>query len=457
MADHCRDFSRSQLIRAAAARAGDGLPQVEPGMPAPAGTGLSRRSFVLRSAALALSVYGASRLSFGTFEEGVARAASDPGGRVLVSVFVPGGWDALSVLAPVGDPKYAAYRPTLGLDPASTTPFAEDSSMHWHPSAAPLATLHGEGKVSVIPAIGYDHPDQSHFTSRHYWEVGALDTRAGLGWMGRYLDRAGEPDNPLQGVSLDNHLSPALASASVPVSAVSNPGSFELYVPGVDKPISPPMLEAIGELGQVATPDPTLAGTRAVARRVDRLRNQLVPLSDGNGNPKYDSAVAYPTGVFASRLAGLAAMLATGLPVRCVCLTAPGQYDTHANQTATLPNLLGETCDALLAFQRDVEARGVAARVLVKVWSEFGRRPRENGSGTDHGAGGVAFLIGTQARGQMIGEFPGLSVLDPQENLRSTADFRALYSSLLEQWLEFDASDAIPGAAGFPRYALLSS
>src|SRR3954466_10048619 len=180
MADCCRDFSRSQLLRAAAAQAGNGLPEIEPGMPAPAGTGLSRRSFVLRSAGLAVSVYGASKLGIGAFEEGVAKAAA-PGRRVLVSVFMPGGVDSMSLLAPVGDPKYATYRPTLALDGASTTPFAEDGNLLWHPSAAPLATLHGEGKVTVLPAIGYDPPDQSHFTSRHYWEVGALDAAAGYG------------------------------------------------------------------------------------------------------------------------------------------------------------------------------------------------------------------------------------------------------------------------------------
>ncbi|HEY0633586.1 MAG TPA: DUF1501 domain-containing protein [Thermoleophilaceae bacterium] len=454
MTDCCRDFSRSQLLRAAAARAGDGLPGIEPGMPTPAGTGLSRRSFVLRSAGLAMSVYGASKLGLGAFDEGVARAATG-GQRVLVSVFVPGGWDSLSVLAPVGDPKYASYRPNLQLDGASTTPFAEDSTLHWHPSAAPLATLHSEGKVTAIPAIGYDHPDQSHFTSRHYWEVGALDPRAGNGWLGRYLDRTGDADNPLQGLSLDNHLSPALATASVPVAAVSNPGNYVLYVAGVDKPIAPPMLDAIGALGAISTSDATLRQARAVATRVDRLRTQIAPLGNGYGKPTYNSPVSYPSGDFANRLAGLAAMIAGDLPVRCVSLTAPGGYDTHANQAATLANGLTQTCDALLAFQRDIEARGVADRVLVKLWSEFGRRPRENGSGTDHGAAGSAFLIGTRVKGQMIGEFPGLSVLDAQQNLRSTSDFRALYCSLLEQWLEADAADIIPGASGFARPALL--
>ena len=97
----------------------------------------------------------------------------------------------------------------------------------------------------------------------------------------------------------------------------------------------------------------------------------------------------------------------------------------------------------------------MADRVLVKVWSEFGRRARENGSGTDHGAAGCALLIGSRVRGRMIGEFPGLSDLDAQQNLRATADFRALYCGLLEQWLETDAAGIIPGASGFDRPLLI--
>jgi uncharacterized protein (DUF1501 family) len=454
MADCCRDFSRSQLMRAAAARAGNGLPAIEPGMPAPAGTGLTRRSFVLRSAGLAMSVYGASKLGVGAFEEGVARAATAPGQRVLVSVFMPGGVDSMSLLAPVGDPKYAAFRPTLALDGASTTPFAEDSSLHWHPSATPLQTLHGEGKVTVIPAIGYDHPDQSHFTSRHYWEVGALDAAAGYGWMGRYLDRAGDPDNPLQGLSLDSELSPALASSSVPVAAVADPSNYSFWVPGVGDPVQEPMLRALGELGRLPAPDAAFRQARGVASRVDRLRGQLAPLGD-DGKPTYTSPVTYPNGDFGKRLAALAAMVAGDLPLRCVAITAPGSYDTHSNQASALSRGLQQTCDGLLAFQRDLEARGIADRVLVKVWSEFGRRPKENGSGTDHGAAGSAFLIGTRVKGQMIGQFPGLSVLDQQQNLRATSDFRALYCGLLEQWLGTDAADVIPGASAFTRPELL--
>jgi uncharacterized protein (DUF1501 family) len=454
MTDCCRDFTRSHLLRHAAARAGDGLPAIEPGMPTPAGTGLSRRSFVLRSAGLAMSVYGASKLGLNAFEEGVARAATAPGQRVLVSVFMEGGVDSMSLLAPVGDPKYAHYRPTLALDGAGTTPFAEDTNLHWHPSAAPLATLHGEGKVTVFPAIGYDHPDQSHFTSRHYWEVGALDPAAGYGWMGRYLDRVGDPDNPLQGLSLDYNLAPALAASRVPVAAVDDPADYSFWAPGVGDPVAEPMLHAVGALGQLPASDAAFRQARAVASRVDKLRTQLAPLGK-DGEPTYTSPVTYPKGEFGSRLAGLAAMLATGLPLRCVAINAPGGYDTHSNQVDSLTRNLQQTSDGLLAFQRDLEARGIADRVLVNVWSEFGRRPEENGSGTDHGAAGCAFVIGSRAKGQMVGQFPGLATLDAQQNLRSTADFRALYCGVLEQWLETDAADVIPGASAFTRPVLV--
>ena len=258
MADCCSDFSRSQFLHRSAAVAGRGLPSIEPGMPAPAGTGLSRRAFLLRSTGVALSIYGASRLSPQAFEEGIAEAAAAPSQPVLVSVFLEGGADALSVLAPVGDPLYRSLRPTLAVDPATTTPFAEDARLPWAPCAQGLATLHGEGKVSVMPAIGYDHPDQSHFTSRHFWEVGECSTSNRLGWMGRYLDAAGTQSNPLQGLSLDSQLGPALASNGAPVAAVDSPESYTFDSPNVWDGMATSMVGGFGSLGAPSTPDPVL-------------------------------------------------------------------------------------------------------------------------------------------------------------------------------------------------------
>ena len=155
--------------------------------------------------------------------------------------------------------------------------------------------------------------------------------------------------------------------------------------------------------------DAAVAQAARAAAFAGGVRDALAPLGK-DGKPAYTPAAAYPQSseAFPKRLAGFAAMLAAGLPIRAAAISAPGAYDTHANQAESLPKNLKLTFDSLLAFQRDIEARGLADRVLTLVWSEFGRRAQENGSGTDHGAAGCGFLIGTRAAGRMVGEFPGL-------------------------------------------------
>jgi uncharacterized protein (DUF1501 family) len=447
--DHscCRNYTRTQLLRSAAAEAGRGLPAIEPGMPLPAGTGLSRRSFLSRAAGLALAVYGATKLPLAALEEGIANAAAP--GRVLVSVFLDGGIDSLSVLAPVGDPLYAELRPTLALAPDQGSEFAEDTRLHWHPSAAGLAELHQEGKVSVLPALGYDSPNQSHFTSRHFYEIGEVQVGFRTGWLGRFLDVTGDDENPLQGLSMDGELSPILATASKPVAAIDGVTDYDLWA-RVDDPVSREMFRSFARFGAFAADSEAMGQARKATARTMKLRDELRQFED------FTSPVPYPSSSFAENLAGLAAMLTAGMPLRCVTLDAPGGYDTHSNQAAGFTRNLKRTCDALLAFQRDLEARGLADRVLVEMWSEFGRRPKENGSaGTDHGAAGCGFVIGSRAAGQMVGEFPGLAQLDSRQNLLKTSDFRAMYCSLLEQWLGQDAEAVIPGASAFQRPVLV--
>jgi uncharacterized protein (DUF1501 family) len=448
----CNEFTRARFLQRSAATAGSGLPAIEAGMPAPAGTGLSRRTFLSRSLGTALAVYGGSRLGIDAFEAGIAEAAADPS-RVLVSVFLGGGMDGLSVLAPVGDAKYTTLRPTLATATDATRTFAEDPNLQWTAPADALRTLHGEGKVTVMPAIGYDHPNQSHFTSRHFWEVGELSVDGNFGWLGRFLDHYGVADNPLQGLSLNSYLSPGLAAAQVPVAAVYRPDQFGLYVPGVGNPVLGPMYSAIGGLGGLPTSDPAIAQARLVATEVDSIRSTLLPYQGS----AVAHATAYPNGDFGRKLEVLAAMLAANVPVRAVSVDAPGSWDSHADQATTIGRDVKNAFDTLYAFQRDLEARGIADRVLIHVWSEFGRRPQENDGGTDHGAAGASFLIGTKAKGQMVGEFPGLTSLDPQSNVKVTSDFRGVYCSLLEQWFGVDAGPVIPGASAFTRPALVAA
>ena len=449
MACHCNDFSRAQ--------AGRGLRGIEPGMPAPAGTGLSRRSFLARGSGLALSVFGGALLSRMALEEGIARAAAGPAEPVLVSIFLSGGFDSLSMLAPIGDARYSSLRPTLGLAPSGNAAdvFSEDDRLHWHPSVAPLRDLHLAGKVSVMPAIGYDDANQSHFTSRHYWEVGEVNPFGRIGWLGRYLDKHGAADNPLQGLSLDWSLAPALAASNVPVAAVSSPEYFSLDARDVwDGGLRTKLIDALAAQGKIATDDGELKTARTAATQTVGLRSQLSGLQ-GTEAP-WQTAVGYPsTDGFARRLAVLAEMLDMGLPMKVVALDANGGYDTHNDQNASLPDDLALFAQSLAAFQADLEARGLADRVLVNVWSEFGRRPEENGSGTDHGAAGLSLLVGTKAKGTLVGEFPGLATLDEDDNLRHTTDFRAVYCSLLEQWLGVDAAGIVPNASTFARPVLV--
>ncbi|MHB1243636.1 MAG: DUF1501 domain-containing protein, partial [Gaiellaceae bacterium] len=344
MARCCTDHTRADLLRRAAAEAGRGLPAIEAGMPVPAGTGLDRRTFLARTAGLALAVYGGSSLLPRGFEEGIAAAAAAGPREVLVSVFLDGGADSLSMLFPDGDPLYRRYRPRLALPASAGVAFAEDDRLRWHPSLASLAALHAEGKVSVLPGVGYTGPDQSHFTSRHFWEVGATSEQLRTGWLGRYLDRTGSADNPLQGLSLESRLQPALATARMPVASIDGPDRYSFWTRNVWGDVETRMHEAIGALGALPTGgDAALAQATSAARQAARLREQLLPFTRENDAPGFTSPVPYPTGEnddFPRRLAGLAAMLGAGLPVRVVALTAPGMYDTHDDQPQELADSL---------------------------------------------------------------------------------------------------------------------
>jgi uncharacterized protein (DUF1501 family) len=457
----CSDYTRSQAVRAAIASAGRGLPAIEPGMPVPAGSGMTRRSMLLRSAGLAMAVYGARQaLTPEAVEAAVAEAAGPH--RVIVSVFMDGGADNLSLLAPVGHPRYAALRPSLGLAEGATLPFEADPSLRWHPAAEGLKALWDEPGVglAVAPAIGYSSPNQSHFTSRHFWEVGGLDPIARTGWLGRYLDRVGSPNVPIQGLSLSSTLSPQLATGSVAVAATDSLGGYSFSSRGVGGEMQQRMRTAVAQLGGVASTDPATATALQVQRNAATLVGDLAAASGAAATP---AEAGYPTtsSGLRTRLQSLARLLdaevgGQPLPVRAVTVRAEGGYDTHSRQAPAFANGLRATADNLRAFWRDLVLRGLDDRVVVLLWTEFGRRPYENGSaGTDHGAAGSAFVIGKHVRQGLIGEFPGLEPgtgIDAQGNLRNTADFRGLYCALLEQWMqtEWQGIIADPGPMAIP-------
>lgn len=444
-------------------------------MPIPAGVGIDRRHFLAGALGGMMTVYGAERLGLTDrmLGDGIAQAATTqaPHSPILVSIFMQGGIDALSLLAPAGNPLYEKLRPTLAVKPGTGTAFREDPSLVWHPSATSFADLHDAGKVLVFPGIGYTDPDMSHFTSRHYWEVGATDASLLTGWMGRYLDVTGDTRNPFQGLSMDGQINPMLATAKNPTAAIDQPNNFATYMSGLWGNTAEWALESASSLGDLQrhSKDAAIAQVAGAASEVGIVRRTLKPFQPKESesaaakkNPAaaYGSSVAYPldgTGDLPARLAGLAAMIERGVPLKCVAITTDAQFDTHASQPTTFNSGVQLVADSLAAFQADLEARGVDQRVLVHVWSEFGRRAQQNDSnGTDHGAAGTSLLIGSRVNGGMIGEFAALSRLDVNGNQRENVDFRGLYCSLIEQWLGHDAGAVIPGAHHFHRYKLLA-
>ena len=192
------------------------------------------------------------------------------------------------------------------------------------------------------------------------------------------------------------------------------------------------------------------------ARLAKSVGDRLAPYAEHDDVDPLAPPVAYPEDDdLGRRLSRVAALVAQPLGVRLAAVEANGDFDTHDSQPAELADSLRSVSQSLSAFQADLEARGVADRVLTLVWSEFGRRPQGNeSSGTDHGAGGIAWVQGTHAAPGILTDYPSLTDLDREDNLKVTVDFRKVYASLIEGWLGTDANEVIPNASAYGRLAI---
>ena len=426
-------------------------------------SGLTRRSLIGSGLAAGLAVYAARAMPFASVLDAAADAhAQAPNAPILVSVFLPGGTDLLDTLVPRGQfGRYADLRPSLKIGDAAPL---SGTDLALHPALATglgggVKGLFDAGKIGFLPGIDYSNPDLSHFHSRHFWETGLVTQSAASGWLGRYLDRNGSGDNPLQGVSMSNALSPVLRTGGAPVAAVSSANNAQFWLPHVWGKSFDDAMAAWTQIAQRAAQSPGEQAALTSARLTKEVADRLAPYvsDEDKGTDPLRGSVEYPQGnELGDRLKNLAGLLSQPLGIRVATVQSDADFDTHDRQKDEHTAGLTEVSGALAAFQADIEARGMGDRVLTFVWSEFGRRAEQNDSGgTDHGAGGFGFVMGTRARSGVLTDYPSLGKLDDHGNLGVTVDFRRIYCSLLEQWLGADAGAIIPNAGAFGRLGLL--
>ncbi|HET6384730.1 MAG TPA: DUF1501 domain-containing protein [Armatimonadota bacterium] len=398
---------------------------------------LSRRRFLQHG----LTVVAAG-VALPPWLQGFAQAAT-PGdvgsapddSRVLVVLQFSGGNDGLNTVIPYADTNYLANRPQIGV-PANAV-LHLDNNIGLHPNLTGLKGLYDKGRVAVLQGVGYPNPNRSHFRSMEIWHTAAPETMERYGWIGKYLDaNPALSANSLAAINLGVEAPKAIIAQKASVLTVNNLNTFGVmsaygYRSKAENPVEL-MREMEQDCNERGAPSERLvqAATMDAFQSADRIRESI---------KKYHSTVVYPQrNPLASGFQEVAKLLAAGLGTR-VFYVSTGGFDTHAREKAQHDILMQNVGDALAAFFQDLDQMGMADRVTVITFSEFGRRVQENaGGGTDHGTAGPMFVVGGKVKGGVYGAPPSLTDLD-HGDLKFETDFRSVYATMLDQWLSADS------------------
>ena len=359
---------------------------------------------------------------------------------ILVVLQLTGGNDYLNTIVPYDNPIYYENRPSLGIPVEDVMPINGDFG--FNPAMKPIWDLYNQGKVAVINGIGYPNPNRSHFRSMDIWHTCEPDQVGTEGWLGRVirdLDPNGE--NVLTGVNFGRGLSRSMALPGIPVASVSDLETYGVLTGIKTQPRRDQALDAFAEMYAPAV------GTGPVMDYLGQTGLEALKGADilSTAPQKYHSTVEYSDSPIGRNLQGIAKVLLADLGTRIFNTQHIG-YDTHANQGLYHLKLWTDLSQAITDFYDDLREHNAAENVLMFVFTEFGRRVRDNGAGTDHGSGGVAFAIGDAVKGGMYGEYPSLKAEDLLEgDLRFNFDYRGAYGTLAEKWLGLDAVPIVGG------------
>ena len=359
---------------------------------------------------------------------------------ILVVIQLTGGNDSLNTLIPYGDSLYYDFRNTVAVPREEV--IAIDGNYGFNPAMQPIKDLYDESKVALIQGIGYPNPNRSHFRSMDIWHTCEPDKQGPEGWLGRVIrDIDPHGENVLTGVNFGRGLPRALAVPGVPVASVA---VLETY--GVLTGISeePDRTDALDVFARMYAPT---IGSGPVMDYLGQTGLDALKGADilKTAPDRYVSSIEYADNAISKNLQGISKVLNANLGTR-IFYTQHGGYDTHANQGPVHPKLWTELSQAISDFYADLVEHEVSEDVLMFVFTEFGRRVKDNGSGTDHGSGGLAFAIGDPVKGGMYSEYPSLKESNLLEgDLQFNVDYRGVYGSMVENWLQLDPMTVVGG------------
>jgi uncharacterized protein (DUF1501 family) len=369
--------------------------------------------------------------------------ASNTKDPVLVILQLSGGNDALNTVIPYSNPLYHDNRPKVGIPEDQV--LAINDSIGFHPAMGPIKKLYDEGKVAIIQGIGYPNPSRSHFRSMDIWHTCEPTKVGDEGWVGRAIrDIDPQKDNVLTGVNFGRGLPRALAVPGVPVASVGNLETYGVLT-GIEA--EDQRLMALETFSRTYSPmlgkGPVLSYFAQTG--LDALKGADI-LSTALDN--YTSSVKYGNDDVAQYMKNIVQTNLANLGTRVLYTTAPyNSFDTHAGELANHTRLWTQTSQAIAAFYDDLKEHNATDNVVLFVFTEFGRRVHDNGSGTDHGAGGHAFVIGDAVKGGLYGEYPSLEAGKLMEgDLHYNNDFRGTYATLLERWMSLDSKPIVGGS-----------
>lgn len=369
------------------------------------------------------------------------RTDRPPSGDVLIYIFLRGGMDGLQAVPPYGDPDLKKQRPALAMGrPGAERPAVDlDGFFGLHPRLEPLQALYAEGLLALFHAVGSPDTTLSHFEAMQTMERGVSDGGStATGWIARHLISS-EPAklSPLRAVVFDQLL-PKSMEGALSAMALPSLADFSLSAPEKAEPL---VRDCLGMMyGRAdALLEQCGAGVLDLLQRIADLRRRAYRPAGG---------AAYPESAFGRGLRQAAQLIKADLGLEVAQVDLDG-WDSHAAQDALMEGLMQDLAAGLTAFARDM-GPGLEKVTLVAM-SEFGRRVHENSTlGTDHGRGGVAFVLGGGIRGgRVYGAWPGLQQadLDRDGNLRVTTDYRDILFEIVSRRL----GNARAGSV-FPAY-----